>query len=311
LARSRNSSANAGFAAVASAAVLWAASATYARKLIDRGAAPIEISAARAWIAFLVLGAVVLLRRRSDAGTKGPRPPVAVVIGFGLAIAGANYFYYSAIQRLPVAVAIVIQYTAPALVVLWLAAVERKRPSGVVIVAIVGAIGGVALLSDLPRVLSSGDVRLSAAGIVFALGSAVSFASYIVFGERMVPIYGPEGTLTRGFGVAGALWIVVIAARGRPDTLLDGSLLPGVVLIGFIATVIPFMLFIWGLQRIRASRAAIVSTLEPVSAAFFAYVWLDQRLDAWQLAGAALVIAAIAVVQTEQEATVPAPAPLE
>ena len=89
------------------------------------------------------------------------------------------------------------------------------------------------------------------------------------------------------------------------------SLLPGVVLLGFIATVIPFMMFIWGLQRIRASRAAIVSTLEPLSAAFLAYVWLHQSLDGWQLAGAVFVIAAVAVVQTEQAETVPAPAPLE
>jgi drug/metabolite transporter, DME family len=311
LERSQSWSANAGFAAVASAAVLWAVSATYARTLINRGAAPIEISAARAWIAFLVLGVVVLWRRRAGARPKEPRPSIRVIVGFGLAIAGANYFYYSAIQELPVAVAIVIQYTAPALVVLWLAAAERKRPSRRVVWALAAAIAGVALLSDLPLVLSSGDFTLSAGGIAFALGSAVAFASYIVLGERMAPAYGPEGTLMRGFGVAGALWLVVLATRGRPDTLLDGSLLPGVVLLGFIATVIPFMLFIWGLERIRASRAAIVSTLEPLSAAFLAYVWLHQSLDGWQLAGAVFVIAAVAVVQAEQVETVPAPAPLE
>lgn len=123
--------------------------------------------------------------------------------------------------------------------------------------------------------------------------------------------YGPEGALVRGFGVASVLWIVVQATHGRPDTLLDGSLLPGVVLLGFIATVIPFMLFVWGLQRIGASRAGIVSTLEPLSGAVFAYIWLDQRLDAWQLAGAAMVLAGIAVVQSEQEEAAPAPAPLE
>lgn len=308
---SRSKSANAGFAAVAAAAVLWAASAIYARTLIDRGAAPIELSAGRAWIAFGVLGSVVLWRRRAGARPKGPRPSAWLVIGFGLAIAGANFFYYSAIRSLPVAVAIVIQYTAPALVVLWLAAMERKRPSRRVVWALAAAIAGVALLSEVSRVLASGDVTLSASGIAFAFGSAVAFASYIVLGERMVPAYGPEGTLTRGFGVAGALWVVVLAMRGRPDTLLDPSLVPGVVLLGFIATVIPFMLFIWGLERIRASRAAIVSTLEPLSAAFLAYVWLDQRLDGWQLAGAALVIVAVAVVQTEQVETVPSPAPLE
>jgi drug/metabolite transporter, DME family len=311
LERSRNASANAGFAAVASAAVLWAVSAIYARKLIDRGAAPIELSAARAWIAFLALGVVVLWRRRLGTRPREPRPSIPVVMGFGLAIAGANYFYYSAIRELPVAVAIVIQYTAPALVMLWLAAAEGKRPSRRVVWALVAAIAGVALLSDLPLVLSSGDAALSGKGVAFALGSAVSFASYIVLGERMAPAYGPEGTLMRGFGVAGALWLVLLATRGRPDTLLDGSLLPGVVLLGFTATVIPFMLFIWGLQRIRASRASIVSTLEPLSAAFLAYVWLHQSLDAWQLAGAAFVIGAVAVVQTEQEDTIPAPAPLE
>src|ERR1043165_8009517 len=121
-----------GSLAVAAAAVLWAASGTYARTLIDRGASPLEISEARAWIAFVVLGAFVLWRRRRDPVVRSAlsaRVHPAIVAGFGLSIAGANYFYYSAIGRLPVAVAIVIQYTAPALVVLWLALIEKRRTS--------------------------------------------------------------------------------------------------------------------------------------------------------------------------------------
>jgi MYXO-CTERM domain-containing protein len=299
-------------AAVSAAAIMWAASATYGRTLIDDGASPLEISAARAWIAFLVLGAFLLVRRRRDRVPVDVAPPAKWVwVGFGLSIAGANYFYYSAIGRLPVAVAIVIQYTAPALVVLWLAGVERKRPSARVVWALVAAIAGVALLSQLIDVVTSGSVSLSTSGILLAAGSAFAFAAYILFGERMAPAYGPEGTLVRGFGVAGALWVVVLATRGRPDTLLDGSLLPGVVLLGFIATVIPFMFFVWGLERIGAARAGIISTLEPVSATFMAYVFLDQTLDAWQIVGAVLVIAAIAVVQTEQSETVPSPAPVD
>lgn len=303
-----------GSIAVGAAAVLWAASGTYARTLIDRGASPLEISEARAWIAFVVLGAFVLWQRWRDpavrtADTRGAHP--GIVAGFGLSIAGANYFYYSAIGRLPVAVAIVIQYTAPALVVSWFALVERRRTSPRVAGAVVAALGGVALLAGLPHLIATGNANLSAAGVLFAAGSAVAFAGYILFGERLVPVYGPQRTLTRGFGVAGALWIVVQAFRGRPETLLDGRLLPGVVLLGFIATVIPFMLFVWGLQRIGASRAGIFSTLEPLSAAFFAWWWLHQRLDGWQIAGAALVIAAVAVVQSEQQAATPSPAPLE
>lgn len=309
---SASPNASAGFAAVSVAAILWAVSATYGRTLIDKGASPLEISASRAWIAFLVLGALVWWRRGRDRAPSDAAPPAKwVVVAFGLAIAGANYFYYSSIARLPVAVAIVIQYTAPALVVLWLAVAERKRPPPRVVWALVAAIAGVALLSQLVEVLTSDGKGLSTSGILLSVGAAVSFASYIVLSERMAPAYGPEGTLVRGFGVAGALWIVVLSTQGRPDTLLDGSLLPGVVLLGFIATVIPFMLFVWGLQRIGAARAGIISTLEPLSAAFLAYVWLDQTLDAWQIAGAGLVIVAIAVVQTEQASTVPASAPID
>jgi drug/metabolite transporter, DME family len=296
-----------GFAAVAVAAVLWAFGGTYARTLIDKGASPLEITEARAWIAFLALGAFTLWRGKR---VETPPPPLFVVC-LGVAIAMANYFYYSAIADLPVAVAIVIQYTAPAMVVMWLALARRQVPSARVGLALLGAVAGVALLAELPKVLSNAALSLSGKGIAAALVSAVAFAGYILLGERVVPAYGPEGALARGFGVASVGWIVVQATRGRPDTLLDGSLLPGIVLISVVATIIPFMLFLWGLQRIGASRAGIVSTLEPLSAALLAYFWLDQSLDATQFIGAALVVIAIAVVQSEREQAVPAPAPLE
>lgn len=296
-----------GFVAVASAAVLWAVSGTYARTLIDRGASPLEITEARAWIAFLAFGAWILVRTRR----RPQREPVprGIAVLFGLSIAGANYFYYQAIATLPVAVAVVIQYTAPGLVVLWLALAERRRPSGRLVAALVGAMAGVALLAELPDALTGGATSLDAGGVAAALGSAAAFACYIITGERMERAAGPAGALAWGFGVASVLWIVVQSVNGRPETLTDGSLLPGVILIGFIATIIPFSLFVWGLARIGASRAGVVSTLEPLSAALVAYLWLGQSLDGLQIAGAALVIAGIAVVQAEREEAVRTPAP--
>jgi drug/metabolite transporter, DME family len=301
-----------GLLAVAAAAVMWAASGTYGRTLIDRGASPLEITEARAWIAFIALGIVALVRRgRSEALDRESVPSAWVFVLFGLSLAAANYFYYSAIATLPIAVAVVIQYTAPGLVVLWLAAVERSKPSPRVIVALGSALVGVALLAELPGVLSGGDVSLAPRGVAQAAVSAVAFAVYILTGERVGMAVGPRDALLRGFGVASVLWIVVQASNGKPETLTDSSLLPGVVLLGFTATIIPFLLFVWGLERIGASRAGIVSTLEPLSAALFAAVFLDQRLDGLQLAGAALVVAAIAVVQSEQSTAVPTPAPVD
>jgi DME family drug/metabolite transporter len=291
---------------------MWAASGTYGRTLIDRGASPLEITEARAWIAFIALGIVALARRGRDVREASDRRPgAAIFVLFGLSLAAANYFYYSAIATLPVAIAVVIQYTAPALVVLWLAGVDRRAPSPRVIVALGSALIGVALLAELPGVVTGGEVSLAPRGVAQAAASAVAFAVYILTGERVGRAVGPRGALLRGFGVASVLWIAVQASNGKPETLTDSSLLPGVVLLGFTATIIPFMLFIWGLERIGASRAGIVSTLEPLSAAFFAAVFLDQRLDGLQLAGAALVVAAVAVVQSEQAEAAPTPAPVD
>ncbi len=301
-----------GLLAVSAAAVLWAFGGTYARKLIDRGASPLEITEARAWIAFLVLGVFILVRNRArGARAARERAPAWIVVLFGLSIAAANYFYYSSVASLPVAVAIVIQYTAPGLVVLWMAFAARHRPTRRIVAALLAALVGVALLSELPAALSGGDTTLAAKGVAAAVASAFAFASYILTGEHVERAAGPEGALVRGFGVAGVMWIIVQAIRGRPDTLLDGSLLPGVILLGIVATVIPFSLFLWGLARIGPSRAGIVSTLEPLSAAVLAYLWLNQSLGGWQIAGAALVVIGIAVVQSERTDAVPAPAPLE
>lgn len=297
-----------GFLAVSGAAVLWAFGGTYARKLIDRGASPLEITEARAWIAFLALGAWTLWRGRVR-GKREHRERVSlwIVVLFGLSLAAANYFYYSAVATLPVAVAIVIQYTAPGLVVLWLGVVAKKRPSRRVVAALTAAFAGVALLSELPDALSGGATSLAPRGVAAAIASAFAFAAYILTGEYVERSAGPVGSLVRGFGIASVLWIVVQATRGRPDTLLDTSLLPGVLVLAVVATIIPFSLFLWGLARIGPSRAGIVSTLEPLSAAFLAYFWLDQSLGGLQIAGAALVVAGIAVVQAERTETAPVP----
>jgi drug/metabolite transporter (DMT)-like permease len=73
-----------------------------------------------------------------------------------------------------------------------------------------------------------------------------------------------------------------------------------VLFLAVATTIAPFVLFVWGLQRIRASDAAIVSTFEPLAAALIAFGWLGQTLSPWQIAGGGLVIAGIALVQMER-----------
>lgn len=280
--------------------MLWAVGGAYASYLIDEGASLVELTEARAWITALVLGVVHLARRGRS------RPAARVGFGwlvlFGCSIAAANFTYYAALSRLPVAIAITVQYTAPGLVVLWVAGAERRRPSTRVIVALTGAMIGVALLAELPVVISAGQLRLDALGLATAGASAIAFAVYMLSGERVGEM-GARHAVFRGFCVASVLWMIVQISRGRPDTLLDPRFTTGILFLAVATTIAPFLLFVWGLERIRVTSASIVSTLEPLTAAFIAFVWLDQSLSWWQIVGAALVLVGIGIVQVERPAT--------
>ncbi len=287
----------AGYAAVAGAAVLWAAGGTYASRLIHEGASFLELTEARAWGTALILLIVVGLRRPA-APAKRVNPLLVVL--FGCSIAGANFSYYASLSRLPVAIAITVQYTAPGLVVLWAAVADRHRPGRRIALALVAAVIGVALLSELPSALRSGHLRLDGLGLVLSVVAAFAFATYMVTGEHVARALGSQRSVLRGFCVASVLWVVVQAVRGRPHTLVEPRFWPGIAFLVVATTIAPFLLFVWGLERVRAQDAGIVSTLEPLTAALLAFFWLGQSLSAIQIVGGLLVIVAIGVVQVER-----------
>ena len=286
------SEATAGLAAIALAAALWAVAAAAARALFDDGVEPLELVQARSILSAAGLALIPAAWKRSA------RPRIGTVIALGLAIALVNAAYYIAIERLAVAVAIVMQYLAPALVVIWTAVTTRKRPASNIVIAVVAAFVGVVLVAELP----GGDLgRLDLPGLAAGLGAAVMFATYTLLSERAGQSYGVLGALFRGFVAASVAWICFQAFRGWPSALFTAEHLPLVLFIGLGGTLAPFILYLWGVQRVRAERATIASTLEPVLVALVAWVWLGQGLAPIQLAGGALIIAAVLSLQLRGE----------
>ena len=287
-----------GYAAVIAAAALWAVAAVVARRLFDSGVSPVELTESRALLALAGFALVPGAWRRRRRGRR------ADVVALGLALALVNATYYVAISRIPVAVALVVQYTAPALIVAWAAAVSRRAPSADVLVALAAALIGVVLVVDLaPGAIG----RIDGVGLAIAVASAVLFASYTVLAERTGAVYGSAAAMLRGFAVASLLWVLFRAPRGIPDELLLRANLPEVLYVGLAGTLAPFLLFAWGVGRIRAERAAIVATLEPVIAAVVAWAWLDQRLSVLQLVGGALVVGAVVSLQLRRRRPLVAP----
>ena len=296
------SQAPAGLAAIALAAALWALGAVVAASLFDDGVPPLELAEARSVVAALGL-ALIPRSWRSPVKRPTQRVKRSLVI-LGVCIGLVNAVYYVAIDRLPVAVALVLQYTAPAMVVVYTAARLRRRPGNEVVLAVLLALAGVALVSGA---IGTDLGSVDALGITMGIASAVLFASYTLVGESVTTVYGPLGAMFRAFSIAGSLWICWQIFNGFPHELLDLANLPRVLLIGLGATLAPFLLYLWGVERVKAERAAIAATLEPVLGAVVAWIFLDQSLGALQIAGGVLVMAAVILIQTGQSKPVLTP----
>ena len=249
---------------------------------------PVELTESRAVLAAAGFALVPAAWRRPAAARR-------VLVGaLGVALALVNVTYYVAVSRIPVAAALVIQYTAPALIVGWTAMQARRAPAPEIVVALIAALVGVVLVVGLPAGLAG---RMDGLGVALAVASALFFASYTVLAEKTGALYGSAGAMFRGFVVAALLWAVYQLPRGLPEELFERPNVPEVLYVGVAGTLVPFLLYAWGIRRIRAERASIVATLEPVIAALVAWAWIGQTLSGLQVAGGLLVVGAVASLQ--------------
>jgi probable blue pigment (indigoidine) exporter len=200
---------------------------------------------------------------------------------------------FIAAYRLPGGVAAVINSLSPILVVVISVPLLGARIRVIQIIAgILGAVG-VALL-----VLRS-DARLDVVGLIAMGGAAIMFSVATVLTKR----WGrPEGMTSIGvtgwtFLFAGlTLLPVTLLAEGLP-THLTARNIGGLIYLVLISGIVAYALWFWGLQRLSASAVTFLTLLNPVTAALLGWVVLDQRLNAWQLFGALIILISVIVGQ--------------
>jgi drug/metabolite transporter (DMT)-like permease len=256
-----------------------------------------DLSGARAVIAFAMVLAYVVVFKRRDLRIV-PRRDLPFLATFGvLGLAMVHFTYFMAIERTNVPTAILLEYLAPILVLVVSVLFLGERftfalPAGVVLsvtgcALVVGAIGG-------------GGLKVSPSGIAWGLASAVFFAGYTVMGKYATGRFSPWTLLCYGLGAATVFWLVVLGGPASMLRLLaDPTRLAVVTTMAFVSTVVPFSAFLHALTYIDATKASITATLEPVLAgiAVLFIPAMYQPMSALQLAGAALVLAAVVVAQ--------------
>jgi DME family drug/metabolite transporter len=212
-----------------------------------------------------------------------------------LGVAISNYFYYVAIQRTNVAIAIVMQYTAPVWVLLYVVARGQQKLSLQKVAAVALAVTGIALVINLFGRGSA--LRLDAYGIGAALLASFSFAFYNVAGYGILARYDRWRVLVWTLAAASAFWLVI----NPPWKIAAAHYAPAQWLFFFIFSMISvlgaFSLYFLGLQHLEPTRAIIASCLEPVFSILLAALLLGEVLRPIQAVGIIFVLAAIVMVQ--------------
>ena len=294
-----------GYLMVTAAALLFAVNGAVSKVILANGVSSPRLAEVRSTGALVVLAAGILLMR--PRLLRIGRRELAFLAVFGIAgLAAVQLFYFLAIHRIAIGIALLLQYLAPLLVALWARYAMHEPVRRRIWVALACALAGLGLMVEVWNGLA-----LDAAGVVYALAAALAYATYILLAERAVGRRDPFSVSFYGFLFSALLWAIVQpwwsfpgAVAGRDTSLLghlDGvhapvwALMAWMVLLGTIA---PFGLVVAALRDISATRAGIVAMLEPVAGTLVAYVWLGETLGAVQLAGGVVVLAGILLAQT-------------
>ena len=287
-----------GYLLAAVAAAMFAVNGSLARFLLDDGISAAHLSQLRATLSFALLaGGLALLDRGRLRIARADIPRMAWLGIAGLALVQLTYFL--AIERLPISVALVVQFTGPMLVLLWLRVVHGRHLRRSLYGAVALSIAGSALVVEI----YDGGSRFDTLGIVFAIAAAATLAIYLVASERAGQTYDAFTTLAWGFGFASLFWLLARPPWTFPwgDFADAGALAlgAGVVVVG---TLVPFLLVVAALRHLPAARVGVVATLEPVLATVLAWVIHGEGLVAVQIAGGLMVVAAVGWVQTHAPA---------
>ncbi len=284
-------------------AATFGTSGAFAGSLLEAGWTPGSAVTARLVVAALVLTPVALVLLRGQLGRL--RRDVGTVTVYGIvAVAGAQFCYFNAVEHLSVAVALLLEYSGALLVIGWLWLRHGQRPRALTVAGATVAVAGLALVLDL---LSGAD--LDPVGVLWGLGAAVGLATYFVLSagqdDALPPLVVAWGGLAVGGVVlagAGALGVLPLAAPRTDVVLLDRevSWLVPVLGLSLVAAVVAYVTGIVGARLLGAKIASFVGLTEVLFAVLFAWLLLGQVLTAWQLVGGLLVLGGIGLVQLDE-----------
>ena len=274
----------------------------FGRLASDAGADTATTLLVRFGLAALVFAAVLLRTGRWRA-LRGLSRRVVLT---GLALGAAGYslqsgLYFAAIGRLDVSLVALLLYTYPAFVTIAALALGRLAPSPRIAAALTLASAGLVLV-----LVAAGTGAFDVTGALMAIGASLTYTTYILVSDGIVGAVDPFALALLVLTGATVSFSVAGLATGSIDFALPAEAWLWLVLIALVSTVVAVSAFFAGLRRVGPSEAAILSTFEPPVTVALAFAVLGERLSVVQLAGGALVLAAVVLLQLPARRAAPA-----
>lgn len=282
-----------GYALAFTAASCFGVGGIIAKAAFNAGVPPSLLAEWRILFGLLVYAAIFAVIRPSTFRVRSADLPVFALFGV-VGLAGVQWSYYESIQRLPVGVTVVIQYTAPVLLLIWARLRGHRVGSRLWLAAGLALVGCFFAAGAYDAAL----FQLNTTGVALSVLSAFIFALYFSLAERILKRYETPTLLVYGFGFALVAWAIYRPLWTLPWTTTPPEIYALLIGVIVVATVIPFGLTLAAVKLIPAARVGLTATIEPVVAAIVAFLVLGEQIAVPQIAGGAVVIAAILIAQS-------------
>jgi drug/metabolite transporter (DMT)-like permease len=296
-----------GTALIVFSSCCFGTSGVLAKAAIDAGLSPEQVASAR-----ICLGAVILL-----AGTALFRPKalrvrrreLPTLVAYGLVgVAAVQLLYFVAVSRLPIGVAMLLEYLSPVLVTLWVRFVRGTRLHRAMWLGVGLAVTGLVLVAQVWDGLA-----LDTVGVIAGLATAACSATYFLLGERSVAASDPVGITTWGLVIGAAAVTAVAPVWSLPGTVTFGDTAFGrwhppvwvlLLAVALVATVVAYLAGMAALRHLPSAVVSVLSLIEPVTATALAWALLGQSLTVVQVIGGVVLLGGALIVQLTSRRTI-------
>ena len=290
------------------AGVLWlllggfafSVNGTVSKLVLTNGLSGWRLAQIRAIGAAIIMIVYVLIKKRSELKVKLREIPQLIIYG-AVGIALVNVGYFIGIARMHVSITLIIEFTAPIWVALWVKFIRKEHVANSMWLSLLVSIIGLITIAQVWQGLT-----LDAVGLMAAFLSAFALAAYFLIGEKIKDNHSATSMLTWGLIGAAVFWLLTIPIWSYPTEIftkqidlqgkLVGTTLPGWSLVAWVVimgTIVPYICVIQGLRKTSAAVAGVISMSEAIMAGAIAWFWLGESWNLIQLIGGALVIAGI------------------